>query len=133
MTRKRDRIQPSLEFNKLIATFSALSRRPFSPFLFPLPQAALALVEEETRRYRPTKNYLEHLPPADVAHFETEIMKTEFERLSHRQPMEMLNMKRYELPQPPAGKLNDLTAWKESVWSRQLRWKKKPDGIWGRC
>ena len=29
--------------------------------------------------------------------------------------MEMLNMKRYELPQPPAGKLNDLTAWKESV------------------
>ena len=79
------------------------------------PQAALALVEEETRRYRPTKNYLEHLPQVDVAAFETEIMKTEFERLSHRQPMEMLNMKRYELPQPPAGKLNDLTAWKDSV------------------
>jgi len=70
-------------------------------------EAALALVEEETRRYRPTKNYLEHLPPVDVAAFETEIMKTEFERLSHRQPMEMLNMKRYELPQPPAGKMND--------------------------
>ena len=78
-------------------------------------KAALALVEEETRRYRPTKNYLEHLPPVDVAAFETEIMKTEFERLSHRQPMEMLNMKRYELPQPPAGKMNDLTAWKDSV------------------
>jgi len=78
-------------------------------------EAALALVEEETRRYRPTKNYLEHLPPVDVAAFETEIMKTEFERLSHRQPMEMLNMKRYELPQPPAGKMNDLTAWKDSV------------------
>jgi hypothetical protein len=25
-------------------------------------EAALAMVEEETRRYRPTKNYLEHLP-----------------------------------------------------------------------
>ena len=73
------------------------------------------MVEEETRRYRPTKNYLEHLPPVEVAAFETEIMKTEFERLSHRQPMEMLNMKRYELPQPPAGKMNDLTAWKDSV------------------
>ena len=25
-------------------------------------EAALAMVEDETRRYRPTKNYLEHLP-----------------------------------------------------------------------
>jgi len=78
-------------------------------------EGALALVEEETRRYRPTKNYLEHLPVAEFSAFETEIMKAEFERLSHRQPMEMLNMKRYELPQPPSGKLNDLSAWKECV------------------
>ena len=31
---------------------------------------ALALVEEETRRYRPTKNYLDILPPANYAAFE---------------------------------------------------------------
>ena len=31
---------------------------------------ALALVEEETRRYRPTKNYLEYLPPASYSTFE---------------------------------------------------------------
>ena len=31
---------------------------------------ALALVDEETRRYRPTKNYLEHLPPLELSAFE---------------------------------------------------------------
>ena len=31
---------------------------------------ALALVEEETRRYRPTKNYLDHLPTAKYDSFE---------------------------------------------------------------
>jgi hypothetical protein len=31
---------------------------------------ALALVEEETRRYRPTKNYLEYLSPANYSSFE---------------------------------------------------------------
>jgi len=30
----------------------------------------MALVEEETRRYRPTKNYLDYLPPADYTAFE---------------------------------------------------------------
>lgn len=28
------------------------------------------MVEEETRRYRPTKNYLEHLPPLNLSAFE---------------------------------------------------------------
>lgn len=77
--------------------------------------AALAMVEEETRRYRPTKNYLEHLPPLNTTAFETEIMKNEFDRLQSRQPMENLSMKRYELPPPPPNKLNDLSAWTESV------------------
>lgn len=78
-------------------------------------EAALALVEEETRRYRPTKNYLEYLPPARYDAFETETMKTEFERLKSRLPMEMLSMKRYELPQPSAGRMNDVSAWQEAV------------------
>ncbi|XP_016145994.1 pre-mRNA-splicing factor SPF27-like [Sinocyclocheilus grahami] len=57
-------------------------------------EAAAALVEEETRRYRPTKNYLSYLPTPDFSAFETEIMRNEFERLSARQPMELLSMKR---------------------------------------
>lgn len=73
------------------------------------------MVEEETRRYRPTKNYLEHLPTLNINNFETEIMKHEFERMQNRLPMEVLIMKRYELPPPPPGKMNDLTAWSESV------------------
>ncbi|GFR19981.1 pre-mRNA-splicing factor SPF27 [Trichonephila clavata] len=77
--------------------------------------AVFSMVEEETRRYRPTKNYLEHLPPVNLHAFETEVIKTEFERLQARLPMDVLSMKRYELPQPPAGKMSDLAAWTESV------------------
>lgn len=72
------------------------------------------MVEEETRRYRPTKNYLEHLNPMSIT-FETSVLKHEFERMHNRLPMEVLSMKRYELPPPPSGKMNDLSAWNESV------------------
>ena len=42
-------------------------------------------------------------------------MKNEFERMQNRLPMEMLNMKRYELPSPSGGKLTDVTSWNECV------------------
>ncbi|KAG8183521.1 hypothetical protein JTE90_003871 [Oedothorax gibbosus] len=77
--------------------------------------AVFSMVEEETRRYRPTKNYLEHLSTLNLHAFETEVLKTEFERLQARLPMDVLSMKRYELPQPAAGKMSDLAAWTESV------------------
>ncbi|RMX54640.1 hypothetical protein pdam_00018671 [Pocillopora damicornis] len=51
------------------------------------------LVEEETRRYRPTKNYLDFLATPDFEAFETPILKKEFERISKRQPMDLLSMK----------------------------------------
>jgi len=78
-------------------------------------EAALAMVEEETRRYRPTRNYLEHLPALNLSSFESDLMRTEFERLAGRQPMDTLSMKRYELPTPPAGKMTDVQAWTECV------------------
>merc|ERR1712111_157487 len=79
-------------------------------------EAALALVEEETRRYRPTKNYLEtKLPALNINAFETPLMKTELERVASRLPMDNLSMKRYELPPPPAGKMSDVAAWNECV------------------
>jgi len=79
-------------------------------------EAALALVEEETRRYRPTKNYLEtKLPALNINAFETPLMKTELERVASRLPMDNLSMKRYELPPPPAGKMTDVAAWNECV------------------
>lgn len=78
-------------------------------------EAAESMVEEETRRYRPTKNYLEYLQTPNYHAFETEIIKNEFERLAARQPMELLSMKRYELPIPPSGQKNDVTAWEECV------------------
>ena len=84
-------------------------------------EAALAMVDEETRRYRPTKNYLDHLPALNLASFETELMKTEFERLSNRQAMDTLSMKRYELPTPPPGKMSDVQAWSQCVDNTQAQ------------
>ncbi|XP_049630215.1 pre-mRNA-splicing factor SPF27-like [Suncus etruscus] len=45
-------------------------------------EVSAALVEEETRRYRPTKNYLSYLTAPDYSAFETDIMRNEFERLA---------------------------------------------------
>lgn len=73
------------------------------------------MVEEETRRYRPTKNYLEHLPSLSLSSFETPLLRAELDRVSSRAPMETLSMKRYELPTPPAGKMTDVAAWAECV------------------
>ncbi|KAF5281298.1 hypothetical protein FQA39_LY05184 [Lamprigera yunnana] len=84
-------------------------------------EAAFAMVEEECRRYRPTKNYLEHLPPLNITAFETPMMHAEFERLQNRLPMETMSMKRYELPPPPSGKLNELNAWAECVDNSQAQ------------
>ncbi|XP_065891437.1 pre-mRNA-splicing factor SPF27-like [Dysidea avara] len=75
---------------------------------------ALRMVEDETKRYRPTKNYLEYFPTPTHT-YETPILKAELERISNRQPMEMLSMKRYELPQPAAGQKNDFNAWQDAV------------------
>jgi len=80
-----------------------------------LKETVMAMIEEEKKRYRPTKNYLEHLPQLELHRFETELIKRELERLSSRQPMEVLSMKRYELPPPPTGKMTDVSAWSECV------------------
>lgn len=77
-------------------------------------EAALQLIEEETKQYRPTKNYLEYLPTTKTQ-FESPLLKVEMERLVARQPMETLSMKRYELPQPGAAQKNDVGAWLECV------------------
>lgn len=73
------------------------------------------MVEEETRRYRPTKNYLENMPISQTNIFETDLIRNEFERLQNRLPMEVLSMKRYELPPPIPGKMSDLVAWNDSA------------------
>ena len=73
-------------------------------------------MEEETRRYRPTKNYLEHLPPLALSSpFETPLLRAETDRVSARAPLDTLSMRRYELPTPPAGKMTDVAAWSECV------------------
>uniref|UniRef100_A0A1I8M2M0 Pre-mRNA-splicing factor SPF27 n=1 Tax=Musca domestica TaxID=7370 RepID=A0A1I8M2M0_MUSDO len=78
-------------------------------------ESALAMVEEECRRYRPTKNYLEHMPHLSTSTFETKLMAQEFERIQNLIPMETLSMKRYELPPPSGSRLSEVSAWEESI------------------
>ena len=67
------------------------------------------------------QNYLEHLPALNLTSFETDLMRTEFERLANRQAMDTLSMKRYELPTPPPGKMTDVQAWSECVDNSQAQ------------
>ena len=78
-------------------------------------QAAIALIEEECRRYRPNKNYIDFLGPANLTAFQSDLLKNEFNRMEQRLPMEVLSIKRYELPAPPPSKQADVAAWVESV------------------
>lgn len=73
------------------------------------------MVDEECRRYKPTKNYLEYLPPLNTSSFETDLMRSEFQRIESGARMETMATKRYELPAPPAAKLGEIQAWQESV------------------
>lgn len=78
-------------------------------------ETTMAMVEEECRRFRPTKNYLEHLPQMNTTAYETPLMLNEFERMAANEPLERLSMKRYGLPLPPLNKISELSAWQESV------------------
>ena len=83
-----------------------------------LPVSPLVLSDpEETKRYKPTKNYLDGvLPPAPaVTPYETELCRSEMARIASGKRMELLSMKRYELPAPPPNRLTDVTAWAEAV------------------
>lgn len=73
------------------------------------------MVDEECRRYKPTKNYLEYLPPLNTSSFETELMRSEFQRIETGARMETMSTKRYELPAPTQAKLGEIQAWQESV------------------
>lgn len=73
------------------------------------------MVDEECRRYKPTKNYLEFLPPLNTSTFESDLMRNEFQRIENGVRMDTISTKRYELPAPPAGKLGEIQAWQESA------------------
>ncbi len=60
----------------------------------------------------------------NLGSFETPLMKTEFERLAARQPMDTLSMKRYELPTPPPGKMTDVQVLK-SMRKKNIFWRDK--------
>lgn len=73
------------------------------------------MVDEECRRYKPTKNYLEFLSTINATAFETDLMRNEYQRIESGQRMETMNTKRYELPGPPAGNRGEIQAWQEAV------------------
>lgn len=76
-------------------------------------RAAIAMVDEECKRLRPSNKYLDNLPPLKLNEFETAMMSTEFDRIHNKVAMEPLNMKRYDLPAP--SKIDELSAWYTSI------------------
>ncbi|KAL9850936.1 pre-mRNA-splicing factor SPF27-like [Geothlypis trichas] len=78
-------------------------------------EVTVALVEEETQQYQPTKNYLSYLPVHDYSIFETELMQNKFEHLEAQQPLELFSMRRYDLPAPSSRQMNDIMTYQECV------------------
>ncbi|KRZ68129.1 Pre-mRNA-splicing factor SPF27 [Trichinella papuae] len=77
--------------------------------------AAMALIQEECSRYRHVKSTKYDLPALNFNKFLTEMLKAEFERIQNRQPMQGLNMRRYELPGPSSTRMGDLDSWQEAL------------------
>ncbi|KRZ09458.1 Pre-mRNA-splicing factor SPF27 [Trichinella zimbabwensis] len=96
--------------------------------------AAMALIQEECSRYRHVKSTKYDLPALNFNKFlvcffsdetveivflslvfQTELLKAEFERIQNRQPMQGLNMRRYELPGPSSTRMGDLDSWQEAL------------------
>ncbi|KRZ56992.1 Pre-mRNA-splicing factor SPF27 [Trichinella nativa] len=77
--------------------------------------AAMALIQEECSRYRHVTSTKYDLPPLNFNKFLTELLKAEFERIQNRQPMQGLNMRRYELPGPSSTRVGDLDSWQEAL------------------
>nr|WJH19496.1 Spliceosome-associated protein SPF 27 [Euglena gracilis] len=71
-----------------------------------------ALIEEEMTRFSPA-NYLEHLPPPPLQL--TPLLAQEFERVRKGAPLQALDTRRYEIPQPPAAGRADVGKWREAV------------------
>merc|ERR1712226_300321 len=75
-----------------------------------------ALIESECATFRPKKSYLAQvLPPAEYDMFLTPILKSEYERMEKKEPLNALDMDRYVLPAPPAGQQQDLSAWETCI------------------
>lgn len=83
-------------------------------------EQAVALIQEEMMLYKPNTDYLQHFPRLEDR-FETQILRNEMERMAVSQPMETINMKRYELPEPATGLRTDVEAWRNCVDNSQAQ------------
>ena len=71
------------------------------------------LVEEEKRRFRPSRDYLAGLPT--VAPSARPAVRAEMDRLAAGQPSVKLDTTRYQVLDPPAHKLKKTEAWREAA------------------
>ncbi|KAK6024836.1 breast carcinoma amplified sequence 2 [Ostertagia ostertagi] len=79
-------------------------------------QTALRLIDQECKIFRPTKNYLKHLPVPDFDVFLTPCMLKEQARMSKKQEMPKLDMSRCELPCPSGtSRAGDKVQWRKAI------------------
>ncbi|EFJ49955.1 hypothetical protein VOLCADRAFT_104101 [Volvox carteri f. nagariensis] len=76
-----------------------------------------ALIEEEKRKSaKLPSDYLRELPPVRAPQFdEHPVLKTEYERVRSKQPMQPLDTVRYRLDPPPQNKRGDVNAWRQAL------------------
>ncbi|GLC36044.1 hypothetical protein PLESTB_000531900 [Pleodorina starrii] len=76
-----------------------------------------ALIEEEKRKStKLPSDYLRELPPVRAPQFdEHPVLKTEYERVRSKQPMQALDTVRYRLDPPPQNKRGDVNAWRQAL------------------
>lgn len=64
----------------------------------------------------PPRDYLAHLPPPPETMFDKNPeLQGEMERVAAQQPMQPMDVSRYEVPQPPKELQRDQSSWRRSV------------------
>eukprot|EP00299_Pterocystis_sp_00344_P013424 c6575_g1_i2.p1 GENE.c6575_g1_i2~~c6575_g1_i2.p1 ORF type:complete len:205 (+),score=47.71 c6575_g1_i2:67-681(+) len=73
------------------------------------------MIKDEMKAFRPTKDYLSHLPLPQLNFENSAFLQSEFERVSRGEPMAAMDISRYQLERPNTEQWNDLNAWTRAV------------------
>ncbi|KAJ1632264.1 Pre-mRNA-splicing factor SPF27 [Pavlovales sp. CCMP2436] len=74
-----------------------------------------SLIEAEMKSFRPSRDYVAHIPAPELALEGTQLLQSELMRLAEGQPMPPLDMSRLQMDAPGQGRQNDPVAWLQAV------------------
>mmetsp|Transcript_34414 Transcript_34414/g.90558 ORF Transcript_34414/g.90558 Transcript_34414/m.90558 type:complete len:224 (-) Transcript_34414:328-999(-) len=80
-----------------------------------------ALIQEEMRTFRPSKDYLAPWPLHEPTFDDHPLLQVEWMRVCERQPMPKMDTSRYQLDPPPPDQQSDPAAWQRAVDNAQAQ------------